>query len=49
MELTHAFTVPVDVATTWAAFEDISSVAGCFPGACESTTVRRLMDGLSRR
>ena len=33
MELSHSFTVPVDVATTWAAFEDISSVAECFPGA----------------
>ncbi|HET6560528.1 MAG TPA: SRPBCC family protein [Marmoricola sp.] len=33
MELTHSFTVPVDVATAWAAFEDISSVAECFPGA----------------
>ena len=33
MELTHSFSVPVDVATAWAAFEDISSVAECFPGA----------------
>ncbi len=33
MELTHSFTVPVDVATAWEAFEDISSVAECFPGA----------------
>ena len=33
MELTHAFTVPVDVPTAWAAFEDIASVAECFPGA----------------
>jgi uncharacterized protein len=33
VELTHSFNVPVDVATAWAAFEDISSVAECFPGA----------------
>jgi carbon monoxide dehydrogenase subunit G len=33
VELTHSFSVPVDVATAWAAFEDISSVAECFPGA----------------
>ncbi len=33
MELTHSFSVPVDVPTAWAAFEDISSVAECFPGA----------------
>ena len=33
MELTHTFTVPADVDTTWAAFQDIESVAGCFPGA----------------
>ena len=33
MELTHSFTVPASRAQTWAAFEDIESVAGCFPGA----------------
>ena len=33
MELTHRFTVPAPVAETWAAFNDIESVAGCFPGA----------------
>ncbi|MDX6327063.1 MAG: uncharacterized protein QOK15_3417 [Nocardioidaceae bacterium] len=33
MELTHSFTVPVDVGTTWATFEDIARVAECFPGA----------------
>jgi uncharacterized protein len=33
VELTHSFSVPVDVPTAWAAFEDISSVAACFPGA----------------
>jgi len=33
MELTHSFTVPATVNETWAAFEDIASVAACFPGA----------------
>jgi uncharacterized protein len=33
MELTHRFTVPTGVDETWAHFEDIASVAECFPGA----------------
>ena len=33
MDLTHRFTVPTDVETTWAHFQDIASVAQCFPGA----------------
>src|SRR5688500_18518651 len=33
MELSHQFTVPTGVAETWAHFEDIASVAECFPGA----------------
>ncbi|KRF02749.1 carbon monoxide dehydrogenase [Nocardioides sp. Soil777] len=33
MELTHRFTVPTGVEETWAHFEDIASVAECFPGA----------------
>lgn len=33
MELTHRFSVPASRETTWAAFNDIESVAGCFPGA----------------
>jgi uncharacterized protein len=33
VELTHRFTVPASLADTWAAFNDIESVAGCFPGA----------------
>ena len=33
MDLTHTFTVPASVEDTWAAFNDIESVAGCFPGA----------------
>src|SRR4051812_42949869 len=33
MDLEHSFTVPVDVDTAWAAFQDIGSIAECFPGA----------------
>jgi uncharacterized protein len=33
MELTHSFTVPGTVDETWARFQDISSLAECFPGA----------------
>ncbi|GAA4709387.1 SRPBCC family protein [Nocardioides conyzicola] len=33
MELTHRFTVPTSVDETWAHFQDIASVAECFPGA----------------
>lgn len=33
MDLKHSFTVPASVDETWAAFQDIESVAECFPGA----------------
>ncbi|HET7432027.1 MAG TPA: SRPBCC family protein [Nocardioides sp.] len=33
MDLEHSFTVPVGVEEAWAHFQDISSVAECFPGA----------------
>ena len=33
MELTHRFTVPGTVEQTWARFQDIGSLAECFPGA----------------
>jgi uncharacterized protein len=33
MDLNHSFTVPASVADTWQTFEDIESVAECFPGA----------------
>ncbi|MGN6782286.1 MAG: SRPBCC domain-containing protein [Marmoricola sp.] len=33
MQLTHDFTVPASLDETWAAFNDIEGVAGCFPGA----------------
>jgi carbon monoxide dehydrogenase subunit G len=33
MELEHRFTVPAGLEETWAHFNDIEGVAGCFPGA----------------
>jgi carbon monoxide dehydrogenase subunit G len=33
MELRHEFTVPATIQETWDAFNDIESVAACFPGA----------------
>ena len=33
MELTHRFHVPTGVEQTWTVFQDIASVAECFPGA----------------
>jgi len=33
MDLTHRFSVPTSVDETWAVFQDIGSVAECFPGA----------------
>ena len=33
MELSHQFTVPIGVQETWDHFNDIASVAECFPGA----------------
>ena len=33
MELNHRFTVPIGVEETWEHFNDIASVAECFPGA----------------
>ena len=37
MDLTHKFTVPTPVDETWAHFNDIASVAECFPGATVSS------------
>ncbi len=33
MQLTHSFVIPASLEETWAHFQDISSVAQCFPGA----------------
>jgi uncharacterized protein len=37
VDLEHSFTVPVGVETAWAEFQDIASVAECFPGATVSS------------
>jgi len=37
MELRHEFTVPATLEETWDAFNDIESVAECFPGATVSS------------
>ncbi|WP_134739782.1 SRPBCC family protein [Nocardioides sp. 503] len=37
MDLTHRFTVPTGVEETWSHFQDIASVAECFPGATVSS------------
>lgn len=33
MNLTHRFSVPADLDTTWAAFSQLDQIAPCFPGA----------------
>ncbi|MFD1825750.1 MULTISPECIES: SRPBCC family protein [Mumia] len=33
MDLSHTFTVPAPIETTWAAFNDLESIAPCMPGA----------------
>ena len=40
MDLTHRFTVPVPVDEAWAHFNDIGSVAECFPGATVTSRSR---------
>jgi carbon monoxide dehydrogenase subunit G len=37
VDLTHRFTVPTSVEDTWAHFQDVASVAECFPGATVSS------------
>jgi len=37
VDLQHRFTVPTGVEETWAHFQDIASVAECFPGATVSS------------
>ena len=38
MDLTHRFSVPTDVPTTWEHFQDVASMAECFPGATVTST-----------
>lgn len=44
MDLTHSFTVPTSVETTWDHFQDIGALAECFPGA-QVTAVGEDADG----
>ena len=45
MELSHRFTVPIGVEETWAHFNDIASVAECFPGAQVTEADERSFSG----
>ncbi len=45
MELTHRFTVPGSVDETWARFQDIGSLAECFPGAQVTSVEGDSFDG----
>lgn len=45
MELRHSFTVPVPPEQAWAAFEDIASVAECFPGAAVTSVTEDRFQG----
>ena len=49
MELSHQFTVPTGVEETWAHFNDIASVAECFPGATVTAADGRHVPGLGAR
>jgi len=45
VELNHAFSVPTGVEETWAHFEDIASVAECFPGAAVTSVEEETFHG----
>ncbi|WP_426243244.1 SRPBCC family protein [Nocardioides sp. LHG3406-4] len=45
MELSHRFTVPTGVEETWGHFQDIASVAECFPGAAVTSADERAFSG----
>jgi carbon monoxide dehydrogenase subunit G len=45
MELNHQFSVPTGVEETWAHFEDIASVADCFPGATVTSVEGSTFEG----
>lgn len=45
MELDHRFSVPTGVDETWAHFEDIASVAECFPGAAVTSVEGETFQG----
>lgn len=45
MELTHRFTVPTGIEEAWAHFNDIASVAECFPGAAVTSVEQETFHG----
>jgi uncharacterized protein len=45
MDLTHRFTVPTSVDETWGHFNDIASLAQCFPGATVSSVADDTFSG----
>jgi len=45
VQLTHSFVVPVDRATAWATFQDVGSVAECFPGAAVTSVEGESFEG----
>ena len=48
MELTHRFTVPVGVDEAFATFENIASVAECFPGATVTSVSGQSFEGTAK-
>ena len=48
MELTHRFSVPVGVDEAFATFEDIASVAECFPGATVTSVSGQRFEGTAK-
>ncbi|MDI6911020.1 SRPBCC family protein [Nocardioides sp.] len=45
MDLTHRFTVPTGIEEAWAHFNDIASVAECFPGAAVTSVEQETFHG----
>ncbi len=48
MELTHRFTVSVAVEEAWSAFNDLSRIAPCFPGAALTSYDGERFEGLCK-
>ena len=48
MELAHRFTVPVGVDEAFATFEDIATVAECFPGATVTSVSGQSFEGTAK-
>ena len=45
MDLQHSFTVPAGIDRTWAMVNDLTEIAGCFPGASLGTVDGDTFDG----